>query len=64
MIENTQGFLDDGRPHPTSQRSSLNMESAKIDVELEHIWDEENQVWVPVTECVVEVTGVTCKLEG
>ena len=24
----------------------------------EYIWDDENQVWVPVIACVVEVTGV------
>ena len=29
----------------------------------EYIWDEENQVWVPVIACVVEVTGVACETE-
>lgn len=39
-------------------------DQVNAEVELELTWDEENQVWVPVTPCVVEVTGVTCKLEG
>jgi hypothetical protein len=37
----------------------LNMEKP----EGEYIWDEENQVWVPVISCVVEVTGVACETE-
>jgi hypothetical protein len=38
--------------------------SDQVNAEVELTWDEENQVWVPVTPCVVEVTGVTCTLEG
>jgi hypothetical protein len=37
----------------------LNME--KPEDGNEYIWDEENQVWVPVIACVVEVTGVSCE---
>ena len=39
----------------------LNME--KPEDGNEYIWDEENQVWVPVISCVVEVTGVACETE-
>ena len=39
-----------------------NQKPEKPDDQNEYVWDDENQKWVPVISCVIEVSGVSADL--
>jgi hypothetical protein len=39
-----------------------NQQPEKPDDQHEYVWDDENQKWVRVISCVIEVSGVSAEL--